>query len=330
MVTSYWKRRLPLILSAAALALALWQWFDTGRELDAQQQLLAMRLTQAEQQSRLAQQQALLASDKLRDTTSRLAEVETRLAAAQQQQTELQGLYKQLTQGQGDWLQGEIEHLINIANQELQLSGNIKTALIALETAASRLEAANQPKYFTLHRALEQDIATLKAEPYLDTTSLSLRLSQLAQTADQLPLNFDLRHLPVPAAPAQPAQSGNRWLQFSQSLWRDIRSLVQIRRIQGEAPVLPPTEAYFVHENLRLHLLSGRLALLQRDAATYRNDLSAATQILNRYFDRKDPAVIEARRQLLSLQQAPIDATLPDLAASFNALALLKNQRPAR
>lgn len=329
-MSNYWKIRLPFILSGAALALALWQWFDTGRILDSQRELLAIRLTQAEQQSRAAQQQAVLTSDKLRDATGRLADVESRLASAQQQQTELQNLYKQLTQGQGDWLQGEIEHLLNIANQELQLSGNVKTALIALETAASRLDAANQPKYFNLRRALGQDIATLKAEPYLDTTSLSLRLSQLAQSAGQLPLNFDLRHLPAPREPSKPEVTDNRWLQFSQNLWRDIRGLVQIRRIQGEAPVLPPTEAYFVHENLRLHLLSARLALLQRDAQTYQSDLDAANRILERYFDRTDPAVIDTRRQLRTLQRAPIDAPLPDLSASLNALALLKNERPAR
>lgn len=329
-MSSYWKTRLPFILSGAALAVALWQWFDTGRTLDSQQELLAMRLTQAEQQSRAAQQRALLANDKLRDATSRLADVETRLASTQQQQIELQNLYKQLTQGQGDWLQGEIEHLLNIANQELQLSGNVKTALIALETAASRLDAANQPQYFSLRRALGQDIATLKAEPYLDTTGLSLRLSQLAEEAQQLPLNFDLRHQPAPAAPIRSTPASNRWLQFSQSLWRDIRGLVQIRRIQGEAPVLPPTEAYFVHENLRLHLLSGRLALLQRDAQTYQNDLDIAGQMLDRYFDRKDPAVIDARRQLRTLQRAPIDTPLPDLSASLNALTLLKNERPAQ
>lgn len=323
-----WKPHLPLLLASAALLLSLWQWFSGGRQLDSLQEMLAMRVTQIDQQSQSARQQAVLANEKLRDATSRLNDVEARLATSLQQQTELESLYRQLTQGQGEWLQGEIEHLIGIASQELQLNGNVKAALIALETAAARLESANQPRFLGLRRALTQDVTSLKAQPYLDTSSLSLRLAQLAQESQQLPLVFDLRHLPEPGTDKTGQQADDsRWLQFGHSLWQDIRGLLQIRRIEGEAPVLPPTEAYFVRENLRLRLLSARLSLLQGDSKSYKDDLNASALILQRHYDSKYPAVMAARKSVRNLLAAPIDAPLPDLSASLTALGQLKNER---
>jgi uroporphyrin-III C-methyltransferase len=49
---------------------------------------------------------------------------------------------------------------------------------------------------------------------------------------------------------------------------------VQIRRVDGnEAMLLPPDQAYFLRENLRLRLLSARLALLAQDEAAFQADL---------------------------------------------------------
>ena len=51
---------------------------------------------------------------------------------------------------------------------------------------------------------------------------------------------------------------------------------MQIRRVDGnEAVLLPPDQAYFLRENLRLRLLSARLALLAQDQAAFQADLEA-------------------------------------------------------
>jgi uroporphyrin-3 C-methyltransferase/uroporphyrinogen III methyltransferase/synthase len=47
-----------------------------------------------------------------------------------------------------------------------------------------------------------------------------------------------------------------------------VRQLVVVRQVgSNEAPLLPPPQAYFVRENLRLRLLNARISLLTRDEA---------------------------------------------------------------
>ena len=55
---------------------------------------------------------------------------------------------------------------------------------------------------------------------------------------------------------------------------REIRQLVRVRSVSApEALLLSPGEAFFARENLKLRLLSARLALLQRDEPAFRADM---------------------------------------------------------
>ena len=61
-------------------------------------------------------------------------------------------------------------------------------------------------------------------------------------------------------------------MSLGQEVWTELKRLVQIRRVDGnEAVLLPPDQAYFLRENLRLRLLSARLALLSQDQAAFQD-----------------------------------------------------------
>jgi len=60
-------------------------------------------------------------------------------------------------------------------------------------------------------------------------------------------------------------------------MWGEIRQLVRIEVAdRAAAPLVPPAQTYFLRQNLRLRLLSARIALLGHDDATFKADLAAA------------------------------------------------------
>src|SRR5690606_30079516 len=85
-------------------------------------------------------------------------------------------------------------------------------------------------------------------------------------------------------------------------IWQDLKNIIRVERIdRPEPPLLAPEQNYFLRENIKLRLLSARIALLQHDETTYRADLRAAERWLLDNFDMRESAskqVLSAIRQL--------------------------------
>jgi uroporphyrin-3 C-methyltransferase len=111
-------------------------------------------------------------------------------------------------------------------------------------------------------------------------------------------------------------------------VWSDLKQLVRVQRIdRSDVPLLTPAQTFFLRENLKLRLLTARMALLTRDQATFRNDLKAAREWLARYFDARDKSVAAAASLIASLQSADINIELPDISATLEALRLTSQAR---
>ena len=108
----------------------------------------------------------------------------------------------------------------------------------------------------------------------------------------------------------------------------DLKQLVRVQRMdRADVPLLTPAQTFFLRENLKLRLLTARMALLTRDQATFRNDLKVAREWLARYFDIRDKMVTAAATSLASLQSAEINIELPDIAATLEALRTASQAR---
>src|SRR6185436_6563233 len=174
----------------------------------------------------------------------------------------------ELSRNRDEWQLAEIEQVLAIASQQLQLAGNVRAALLALQLAEARLARADRPQFVPIRRALARDIERLKTLPALDLPGMSMRIDTLVAQVDSLPLAFEERG--ERNAPAKPAAADERgfWSRFSAEVWNELRQLIVVRQVNTpEPPLLPPTQAYFVRENLRLRLLNARLSLLTRDEA---------------------------------------------------------------
>jgi len=313
-----------LVLAAVVAAL----WWDTRGRIGATQEELARRLRDIEAESGAARALGRQAQDGLREALARVSALETRLAESQNQQLALEALYQELSRNRDEWQLAEIEQVLAIAQQQLQLSGNVRAALLALQLAESRLSRADRPQFLPVRRALSRDIDRLKSLPALDLPGLSLALDRLASSVDALPLAFDERvERPAPAKDAKAREPGT-FERLGSEVWQELRQLVVVRRFDApEPPLLPPSQAYFLRENLKLRLMNARLELLTRDEAGYREDLRTAQAWIRRYFDTRAKGTQAALTQLRQLSAASVSFEPPSIADSLEAVRGLKARR---
>ena len=346
-ILAWWTRE-KIIVAVLAL-LFLVNWWDTRRQIGDLSQEVALRL-RAESDS-LKQQGALAreAQTRVAEAVVKLSAVEAKLAESQGQQAALEALYQDLSRNRDDWALTEIEQTLGIASQQLQLAGNVRGALVALQNADARLGRADKAQFISVRRALQKDIDRLKSLPFIDTSGLAIRLDAVISGVDALPLTFDERSQ-GPAAPAagratkpaatfrEPRDAGDAkdakpvepgtWRRLRDDAWEQFRQLIRIRDIGDADPVLlNPTQAFFVRENLKLRLLNARIALLQRNEALFRSDIDTAVAWLNRYVDVRSKNGASALATLRSLSSSAISIELPTLADSINAVRNYKAPR---
>lgn len=313
---------LPLVamlVSVLALAAAGWSWSDSRERVRDLKTELGRRLAESGKDVSESRLLARNADDAMRQISEKVAHIESQMTTSQQQQLALESLYKDLAQGRDQWTLAEIEQVLLTAAQQLQLTGNVKAAIIALEGADTRLQRLNKPQFTALRRAIAADLANLRAAPSVDEVGMSARIEALVA-----------HHMDWPLASAQvseaaPAPRSARAATFGQELWTELKHLVQIRRVEGnEAVLLPPDQAYFLRENLRLRLLSARLALMSQDQAGFRADLRAVLGMLERYFNTRDAGVADAIKEIKRLSSLHIAVKLPGIDASLAALDAYK------
>jgi len=313
----------------AAIVAAL--WLDTRGRIGATQEELARRLRDIETESRDGRALGRQAQEGMRDAQARIGALENRLVESQSQQVALEVLYQELARNRDEWQLAEIEQVLAIAQQQLQLSGNVRAGLLALQLAESRLSRADRPQFLPVRRALARDIERLKSLPVLDVPGLSLTIDRVVASVDALPLAFDERvERPASGKAGKPAPQPEEgfFARLGIEIWKELRQLVVVRKVESpEPPLVPPPQAYFLRENLKLRLLNARLALLTRDEAGYREDLRVAQGWIRRYFDARAKASQGALAQLKQLSSASVSFEPPSITDSLEAVRAFKSRR---
>ncbi|MSQ51703.1 MAG: hypothetical protein EXR28_07430 [Betaproteobacteria bacterium] len=315
------------LLGAAMLLVAAlaWMWIDTRGDVQALRGELAGKLRETDSDSRDARAAARQAQESARDLQVRIVQLESRLAESQSQQLALESLYQDLSRGRDEWVLAEVEQILAIASQQLQLAGNVQAALVALQTADARLARSERPQLISVRKAMAHDIERLKSAPNVDVVGLALKIDQVIAAVEGLPLATDERA--APPRDSEPREQGF-WARLGTGIWDELRQLVRVRNIeQPEAPLLSPTQSYFLKQNLKLRLLNARLALLDRNEPVLRSDLEAANTWLTRYFDTRSKPVIAVGATLKQVSASAISIELPSVAESLAAVRSFKTAR---
>jgi uncharacterized protein HemX len=278
----------------------------------------------AQARATLAQSQAAL-----KDAQARIAELEARVADTQEQRVALEEMYRELSRSADDRVLSEVEQMLVLASQQLQLAGNVRGALAALQAADQRLARADKLAATPLRRAITQDMDRLKAVPQVDTVGVTVKLDGLIAQSETLPLLI-AETLPAArlASRARYADDAGPVTRAARDFWEEMKGLVRIRELEGqEAALLAPAQSYFLRENLKLRLLSARVALLARDEASFRDDLKASQAWIAKYYDARAKPTAAALATLKQIAETPVVIGVPDINTS---LAAVRTARAAR
>lgn len=318
-------------------------WFNGRLELSDLRREVAQRLQSGDSLNNETRVLVKAMQESQKETQAKVAVLEGKQMEAQSQQLALEQLYQDLSRNRDEWALSEIEQVLSTASQQLQLAGDVRGALIALQNADSRLSRSDKPQFIAIRRAVARDIERLKALPTVDLTGLALRIDSVIGQIDQMPLLSDEKpSLPVqkprPARAAtpsrvagKPAQTGQRWewlsrldnawRDWSLDMWDEVRELIRVRTVRNpDALLLTPGESYYARENLKLRLLNARLALLSRNEMAFRNDLLAAQDTINRYFDTRARQTQTAQAILKQVQSSNLAIDMPTLSDSLEAV----------
>lgn len=328
-----------LVLALVALIAAAvlgWQVYELRLATGEIRQEVAQRLSGGE--TAIAEVRALVRQNNegLGTLQGRFGALESQVGTMEGQAATLELLYRESTRSRGDQVLAELEQAITIAGQQLQLAGNFEAALIALQGAEARLAAPEFGHLQPLRRALVRDIEALKAHPQVDVSGIALRLELVLERVDSLPLAFEVKLAELAAereAEIERAREEDdmvgRTLGFLRALgadiWSEVKGMVRLERLDNADPVLlGPEQSNYLRENVKIRLLTARLALLARDGRTYVTDIERARDWLERYFDGGSDQVRRTLDELGELAATPIRAELPTLTDTFAALRVLQ------
>lgn len=337
--------RVPMVLAVVALvaaALSGWQVFEQRSVTKELRNELAQRLTGADVMVGEVRALSRQNQETVAALQGRLGGFDTKLAATEGQAAALEALYLEYSRSRSDQVLAEVEQAINIAAQQLQLAGNFEAALIALEGADARLAMPDQAHLQALRRALIKDLDSVRAHPRVDVSGLALRLEILLAKVDTLPLayEFSLGESAAIGKPAEPVetdveaglvdQATSYMRELAAGMWDEVRNMIRLERLDHVDPaLLAPAQSTFLRENVKIRLLTARLALLARDGRTYSADLAQARAWIERYFDTRKEEVQRAIADLAELEKQSISAQPPTLEETFAALRIVQARTPA-
>ncbi|MFW7342819.1 uroporphyrinogen-III C-methyltransferase [Pollutimonas sp. H1-120] len=340
-----------IVVLLIALALAAGLWYQQ-RLLDETRQTLTGQVQNSASAVNQAVEQAQQALSLAQEQSRKIDVLENSLRESQDQADSLEQAFQTLTDSGSDLvLINDVDHLVTIAQQQLQLSGNVANAVISLETAQAQLARANRPALASLQQALNGDLDRLRAASTIDTAMLSSQLEELGNLINEAPLLVpdDAAPEPVPApqaaAPSMSADSGSPgyadpdapwWKQgidtaqqWSSSAWdairQDLGQFITVRRVDdATALLMSPDQAARFRETLRLRSMTAQLALLMHQPKVWDAETAVLVKALETRFDSRSQQVRQALKVARQLADTPIDVKLPTVDNSLQAIAALR------
>ncbi|MCA1772709.1 MAG: uroporphyrinogen-III C-methyltransferase [Halomonas sp.] len=229
-----------------------------------------------------------------------------------------------------DWLHAEAAYLLRLANQRLQLEGDVEGAAALLRTADARLEDADNPALTSVRREIANELAALDAVPRLDRTGVYLALNAQQERVAGLRLSQEVEERAVTSSIEQPPTGT-----FERQLARfgeELKDLVMIRHHDEamEELVTPEQESY-LRQSLRLILEQSQLALLKEEQSLYEGSIDKALELINGYYDTSREEAQRVIERLEELREVTVEPELPDISASQQAMAeFIENRHESR
>ena len=247
----------------------------------------------------------------------------------------IQQIQRQLNKTRGDLLITDAEYLLSVANQKLNLVGDVKSVLAAMEAADQRLHESADPAVYKVREALAEEMAAVRKIQAPDLVGLSSQLLALEKKVPALPLLLPhagtvkqhekaKEEQQAKADEQGPEEQGDAF----DSALRGFKDLVTVRRTdQPVEALLAPEQVEVLRQLLLLKLESSRAALLRNDEQLYRDSLATAIDWVGQHFDTAAGETRAMLDALNSLAERSFTVAYPDISKSMIMLQNIEKLR---
>ena len=267
-------------------------------------------------------------------TQDKIAQVEELINAKSH---ELVGLQSQINkvsaqanaQQPTDWLFSESDFLLNNALRKLVLDNDVDTAVSLLKLADETLAKVNNSQSAAIRSAINQDLKQLLSVAGVDQNAIMQKLSQLANTVDELPV-LDVNFGDDQNA-TKLSDSLSDWAENAEkSATSFLNHFIRISPKHGadRKELLAPNQDIYLRENIRLRLQLAIMAVPRQQNELYKQSLEAVASWIRSYFDTNAEVTQSFLKSVDELSEVSIYVDVPSQLQSLSMLDKYLNRTP--
>ena len=267
-------------------------------------------------------------------TQDKIAQVEELINAKSH---ELVGLQSQINkvsaqanaQQPTDWLFSEADFLLNNALRKLVLDNDVDTAVSLLKLADETLAKVNNSQSAAIRSAINQDLKQLLSVAGVDQNAVMQKLSQLANTVDELPV-LDVNFGDDQNA-TKLSDSLSNWAENAEkSATSFLNHFIRISPKHGadRKELLAPNQDIYLRENIRLRLQLAIMAVPRQQNELYKQSLEAVASWIRSYFDTNAEVTQSFLKSVDELSEVSIYVDVPSQLQSLSMLDKYLNRTP--
>ncbi|QOR19821.1 uroporphyrinogen-III C-methyltransferase [Haemophilus parainfluenzae] len=267
-------------------------------------------------------------------TQNKIAQVEELINAKSH---ELVGLQSQINkvsaqanaQQPTDWLFSEADFLLNNALRKLVLDNDVDTAVSLLKLADETLAKVNNSQSAAIRSAINQDLKQLLSVAGVDQNAVMQKLSQLANTVDELPV-LDVNFGDEQNA-TKLSDSLSDWAENAEkSATSFLNHFIRISPKHGadRKELLAPNQDIYLRENIRLRLQLAIMAVPRQQNELYKQSLEAVASWIRSYFDTNAEVTQSFLKSVDELSELSIYVDVPSQLQSLSMLDKYLNRTP--
>ena len=267
-------------------------------------------------------------------TQDKIAQVEELINAKSH---ELVGLQSQINkvsaqanaQQPTDWLFSEADFLLNNALRKLVLDNDVDTAVSLLKLADETLAKVSNSQSAAIRSAINQDLKQLLSVTGIDQNAVMQKLSQLANTVDELPV-LDVNFGDDQNA-TKLSDSLSDWAENAEkSATSFLNHFIRISPKHGadRKELLAPNQDIYLRENIRLRLQLAIMAVPRQQNELYKQSLEAVASWIRSYFDTNAEVTQSFLKSVDELSELSIYVDVPSQLQSLSMLDKYLNRTP--
>lgn len=267
-------------------------------------------------------------------TQNKIAQVEELINAKSH---ELVGLQSQINkvsaqanaQQPTDWLFSEADFLLNNALRKLVLDNDVDTAVSLLKLTDETLAKVNNSQSAAIRSAINQDLKQLLSVTGIDQNAVMQKLSQLANTVDELPV-LDVNFGDDQNA-TKLSDSLSDWAENAEkSATSFLNHFIRISPKHGadRKELLAPNQDIYLRENIRLRLQLAIMAVPRQQNELYKQSLEAVASWIRSYFDTNAEVTQSFLKSVDELSELSIYVDVPSQLQSLSMLDKYLNRTP--